>query len=187
MNNKNSILCDSLIRGGICEQGLYCNFCHDIKQQNINPDRLLALKIIFDDDIKNLSEYADNKKEIIYDNLKILCKLCNNCQNHCCVGGYNCCEGAINASIKICRSNMMTGTCPNDSPNKKRRKPDKELINILSNKINFSEDYGGCKNGFHPCDKGIEAICVWEEKKNKNVKIYDIKYEESSSEEFSID
>lgn len=49
----------------------------------------------------------------------VLTKVCYNCSNHKCLGGYNCKKGAISTEYVICYEDLTIGRCSNPCCTKK--------------------------------------------------------------------
>jgi hypothetical protein len=113
MDNKNhkKLLCNNIVNGIKCLYRHKCMFAHELSEQKVDNDRLLAIKIV--SKVNDLS-YVDiyNNKQL-FDEMIILTKECKNCINNKCTGGYNCKYGTCLKELKICYDDLMCGKCIN--------------------------------------------------------------------------
>lgn len=107
---RNNILCVNILQSGKCPHGNKCVFAHSYKEQIINNDKQQALNLLNNNNLKDIDLIEDTK---LYNNLHILTKLCNECVNNICPGGYNCRHGACNEDILICNNDFNKGDCKN--------------------------------------------------------------------------
>jgi hypothetical protein len=107
LNNK--ILCQHILFNNKCIYINNCNYAHSLKEQQIEINRNNAIQLLKNDNLENIN--IINNSELIY-NLMVLCKLCKNCINNKCTGGYNCKFGACNTDILICKKDFLYGNCP---------------------------------------------------------------------------
>jgi hypothetical protein len=105
---NNKILCQHILFNNKCIYINNCNYAHSLKDQQIEKSRNNAIEMIKMDNLENINIINDT--ELIY-NLLILCKLCKNCINNKCTGGYNCKFGACNKDILICKKDFLYGNC----------------------------------------------------------------------------
>jgi hypothetical protein len=127
-NFKNKILCFNMLNNNKCSYENKCMYAHSLQQQYVEPERKKVLNLL---KLDNLSGIDLLNNEIITDNFKILTKLCNECINNLCPGGYNCKYGACNKNILICNNDFEKGDCKN-----------------------FVENFK-CINGYHLTLKGL--------------------------------
>jgi hypothetical protein len=110
-NNKKTMLCQNIINSGKCSYGIKCKFAHNLKDQIIEKRQEVY-------DILNSNEdlsYIDLQKNTnLYRLFLELTKLCNDCNDNKCVGGYNCKQGACNKKYVICYKNLHSNNCDND-------------------------------------------------------------------------
>ena len=113
VQNK-TMLCKNIISHGSCKYKHNCKFAHSIEDQIIDKDRKRAYDIITNKNVDNINIHEDNK---LLENIIQLTKVCSNCENNKCVGGYNCKNGAINKNCVVCINNL-NNICINPSCDK---------------------------------------------------------------------
>lgn len=109
---KKRILCQGMINTGICSYGNKCTFAHNLGEQNVDPIRKLAYSILDSSDDLSHINLAEN--EPLFDAFVALSRLCFNCVENKCLGGYNCSRGAINNEHVICYKDLIFGNCSFD-------------------------------------------------------------------------
>lgn len=116
------MLCINIIKNGSCPYGYRCLYAHNLNEQSIDPLKKKAYDVIksFDDhdqhnkNIIDLSEDDDLAKTFL-----IYTKVCTECKNKKCTGGYNCKFGAISNEYQLCYNDLMYGSCNNFDCKKK--------------------------------------------------------------------
>jgi hypothetical protein len=132
--NKKKILCNSFLKGEVCQYGDKCLYAHSITEQKMDNNRKKAYDIIqneFDLSYLDLGNKIDEESTELLKTLILLTKTCQDCINKKCAGGVNCKFGVYNKSLQICYDDMMNGKC-NDN---------------LCNKVHLT------KRGFNPINK----------------------------------
>ena len=110
------ILCKNIIATGFCSYDKKCKFAHDYDEQLLTNERKKIINIL-NKKHKNNNQNKNIISDKLYNELLILTKLCNNCINNKCVGGYNCKFGACNNNILFCKDNL-SDECINKKCNK---------------------------------------------------------------------
>ena len=88
---KNKILCFNMLNSGTCSYSDKCLYAHSLEEQCIDVSKKTTIEIFKKKDLKDIDLIKDKE---LYNNLVILTKLCNECVNNTCPGGYNCKYGA---------------------------------------------------------------------------------------------
>lgn len=173
--NKKRLLCYSYLNNENCNYSQKCTYAHSLDEQIIDEDKISIYKIIFKSNLNNLSSNYFNNIEDIYKGLIFMSNICHSCKDNNCTGGYNCRNGACNSTIKICKSDLLTGEC---NINKIYEKEiDKTLISKikeydLANNIveNYSDKMIGCQNGYHLTENGLIPFYKYQHNKEDNKK-----------------
>lgn len=107
--NLKKILCHNMITSNICSYGNKCLYAHSLDEQRIDTDKKLAYELMF---TSNDLSHIDLQKDIaLYRSLLRLTKMCENCDNKKCTGGYNCKFGACAKKYHICIKDLNNGDC----------------------------------------------------------------------------
>ena len=107
--NYKKILCKNIHSIGRCVYTNKCLYAHSLDEQNVESIRSIAYDMIKKDiDLSNI-DLSKNKN--LYTNLLILSKLCQQCEDGTCTGGYNCKHGACDKIYVICQIDLNKGTC----------------------------------------------------------------------------
>jgi hypothetical protein len=110
-NNLRKIICFNIIKQKKCNYGNKCMYAHSLEEQKVDQYRIMAYKILKSkSNLSNLNLLEDEK---LYETLIQLTKVCSMCVKGFCSGGYNCRNGAINHSYKICYIDLVSGNCKN--------------------------------------------------------------------------
>lgn len=115
-----TLLCHNMITQHTCRYNNKCKYAHSLDQQQLLPNRKWAYALIksclnADPMLNQTLEYLDpitNKH--LYDELIVLTRVCSQCVNETCHGGYNCRNGAIGKQYKICYHDLLNGKCNRD-------------------------------------------------------------------------
>lgn len=107
--NFKKILCKNINSVGKCIYTNKCLYAHSLDDQNVEPIRAMAYKMIKSND--DLSEIDLTKNKQLYSNLLTLTKLCQHCEQGICTGGYNCKHGACDKIYVVCQTDLTKGTC----------------------------------------------------------------------------
>ena len=113
---KNRILCFNMLNSEDCSYSYKCLYAHSLDEQMINKNRKEALDLL---KVKDLTGTDLIKNKDLRENLTTLTKLCNDCINKACPGGYNCKYGACNKDVLICNTDFQKGDCKNFIEDKK--------------------------------------------------------------------
>lgn len=111
MFKKKRILCFNILNSNTCPYSDKCLYAHSIDTQFVDLQRKRALNLIKskkDMKLINLIEDKTLKKHLL-----VLTRLCNDCMNNVCPGGYNCKYGACIKNILICPNDFKKGDCKN--------------------------------------------------------------------------
>ena len=120
-NKQNSIikyktLCFNMLNFNTCSYGNKCLYAHSLDEQNIDNSKKMTFELL---KLNNLDGVDLIKNKELYNNLLTLTKLCIECANNTCPGGYNCKYGACKKEMLICNIDMQTNNCKNNVENGK--------------------------------------------------------------------
>jgi len=108
INTKKKILCYNMIQYKQCRYGNNCTYAHSLLEQQVNKSRKYMIELIIGNtNLEKLNLLNDN----YLDTLTIFTKLCQQCVNKKCLGGYNCKYGACDVSCCICYEDFIYGNC----------------------------------------------------------------------------
>lgn len=174
-SSKKRLICFSIINNSLCKYNSTCTYAHSISEQKIDLDRLLTYQILFDKNLSNMKFAKSSEKiefnEEIYKNLMLATSICNKCINGNCTGGYNCRNGICHQSIKICKSDFLSGDCVNSVCN--IIVPDDIISKISFDKFEKPAQYIGCINGHHLTSRGLNPYYKYiHQKEVSKKKIY---------------
>lgn len=113
---KNRILCFNVLNSGECSYSHKCLYAHSLDEQSVDTNKNQALELLKELDLSTI-DLVKNKN--LRENLLVLTKLCNDCINNACPGGYNCKYGACNKDVLICSTDFQRGDCKNYIENDK--------------------------------------------------------------------
>lgn len=136
---KNRILCFNMLNSKLCSYSNKCLYAHSLEEQHIDNNKKSAIEIL---KINNLEDIDLIKNKELYNNLLTLTKLCTECVNSTCPGGYNCKYGACNVDILVCNNDLQKGDCKNYVEN------------------------GRCINGHHLTLKNLKPYMTQQSKNN---------------------
>lgn len=102
------ILCNNKLKYGNCNYGSKCMYAHSLSEQHIEPLREKVYNIIKSNTL--LDGQLKNDNELVK-TLILLTKVCEECVNKTCPGGYNCKYGACDKKYQICYNDLMFGKC----------------------------------------------------------------------------
>jgi hypothetical protein len=147
--NHKKILCTSKFLENKCKYDKKCIYAHSLYEQNLEFDRKKAYEIILDDKLKNQCKLF-NLSDDFYRDFIFYTNYCENCKISKCLGGLNCRYGVCNYYFKICKNDLLSGDCINNTKN----------ILIPDNlnkslKYERSESYISCVNGHHLTTRGL--------------------------------
>lgn len=132
---KKKMLCINIIKNGSCPYGYRCLYAHNLDEQSVDPLKKKAYDIIKscgDPNSHNanidLSEDDDLAKTFL-----IYTKVCAECKNKKCTGGYNCKFGTISNEYQLCYNDLMYGSC-NNLDCKKKHITKKGILPIVKHK-----------------------------------------------------
>lgn len=107
-SNSKRLLCNNILVFGNCSYGDKCAYAHSLHEQKKDKAREKAYELI--SDCLNGADYVvDND---IYDDDELLktlislCKVCANCEENRCTGGYNCKFGACDKKFQVCGTDL---------------------------------------------------------------------------------
>lgn len=116
-SNKNvkRMLCKNIIKTGSCGYGSKCEYAHTLNEQIIDATRKQAWEILLSD--TSLENVDIQSNYPLYQAFEELTKLCKQCRNNECIGGYNCDHGVFDEQYQICSQDLNYGACKNLSCN----------------------------------------------------------------------
>lgn len=106
--NKKKILCNNMLKSGICNYKDRCLYAHNYEEQNIDPKKKNLYEIISSDTKLTINL---SKDEQLFHNLLLFTKICSDCEKHKCPGGYNCKYGIFEKKFQICYKDIYNGSC----------------------------------------------------------------------------
>lgn len=107
--NKKKILCQNIINYGSCCYGTKCLFAHKLEEQIIDNNKKQSYDIVMNS--YNLSHIDLQKNYVLYRSLLNLTKLCDQCAENKCKGGFNCKFGSCSKNYQICKKDLEYGNC----------------------------------------------------------------------------
>jgi hypothetical protein len=110
-SNNKKILCFNVLNMNTCSYMNKCIYAHSLEEQTINANRQKIYDLL---DMDVLSHVDLIKESELFNDLNNLTKLCKNCVNNICPGGYNCKYGACNNKFLICYDDLHSGSCKNE-------------------------------------------------------------------------
>jgi hypothetical protein len=145
--NKKRILCKNILKSGICPYNSKCRYAHSYDEQILSPIRQQSYDIIMGK-IDDLSNINLEKETELYQDLLLLCNICENCVKNNCSGGYNCDFGCFKKKYQICEMDLKRGCSDSNCkkiklterglvPYEKRKKIRKRLPEL----IRLNDDY----------------------------------------------
>lgn len=102
-------LCKNMNKQGECMYNNKCLYAHGLNDQKIDFIRKIAYDMIRNNDDLSHIDLLKNKK--LYDCLLSLTKVCEDCINGICTGGYNCKHGVCDRKYIICQTDLNKGSC----------------------------------------------------------------------------
>lgn len=151
--NEKRLICFSTINNELCNYGSNCTYAHSLEEQKIDEDKKFVCQVILDKNLMKFFSMTNPKTDEIYKHLLFVTHLCENCTNKKCTGGYNCRNGINNASLKLCKNDLLTGECLNkiiDIP------VDQKILNkFLGDNFESCDIYRGCINGHHLTQRNL--------------------------------
>lgn len=106
--NQKKMLCNNMLKNKKCTYGNKCMYAHSLEEQNIDFLKKKAYDIIKSEENINLDLSKDDK---LAKTFLQFTKLCNDCKNKVCPGGYNCKYGTMDEKYLICQEDLMSGIC----------------------------------------------------------------------------
>lgn len=165
--SKKRLICYSVVNNTDCTHGDNCTYAHSLDDQKIDTDRLDCYQIILSKDLTNLpSNIIDN----IYRSLLFATSVCDLCIKNKCTGGYNCRNGVCYVSMKVCKSNLLSGDCMNIETTKQI--PINIIDKITSDSFKLADNYIGCVNGHHLTTRGLIPFCQYTQQQEASRKNY---------------
>jgi len=107
--NHKKIMCQNYILNNICTYGDKCLYAHNLDEQRIDIKRKKILNILSSTESLDNQDLHLNRE--LYKELCIFTKLCNECTNKKCTGGYNCKFGAPLEKYLICYEDLNYNNC----------------------------------------------------------------------------
>ena len=111
-NNVKKILCLRKLLSKRCPYINNCSYAHSLNEQKKDQYREIVYNMITSKDRFDDFDLLKNKE--VYMTMLKLTKICNNCINDSCPGGYNCKFGVCRKKYQICYNDLTKGHC-NDS------------------------------------------------------------------------
>lgn len=110
-NNKNikKVLCQNMIKTGVCDYGDKCLYAHTLEEQNMDDHRKEIYNILISND--DISDINLRNDQYLYKSLLEMTRICEKCIKNECKGGYNCKFGACREKYQICFKDLNYGSC----------------------------------------------------------------------------
>lgn len=108
--NKKKILCNNVLNFGKCNYNDKCLYAHSYEEQNVDPQRKQLYDHIKSNDKWEIDLSKDDRTA---KQLMVFTKVCSDCENNKCPGGYNCKYGVMNKKYQICYKDIYYGACDN--------------------------------------------------------------------------
>lgn len=134
--NHKKIMCQNIINNNCCIYQDKCLYAHSLQEQKIDIKRKKIYELLDStDDLSNIEPY---KYKELYKELQIFTKLCNDCMNNKCTGGFNCKFGAPLIKYLVCYDDLNYGNCTDNECTKIHltKRALKPQYNNISTKIN---------------------------------------------------
>lgn len=144
-SNKKRLICYSILNNNKCSYGTNCTYSHSLNDQVIDDEKRYLYQIILDVNLMNFFSLRDSDINIIYKQLLLMTQICTKCINNECTGGFNCRNGVLHASLKICKNDLLSGSCLN----KTNEIP---INNFYIEKISSNSQECSSYNNFTKCD-----------------------------------
>lgn len=106
--NQKKLLCNNMLKYNKCSYNDKCMYAHNIEEQNVEYYKKKAYDIIKSNSYVNIDLSKDYK---LANTFKLFTKICPDCVNKTCPGGYNCKFGVIDEKYIICYNDLMYGNC----------------------------------------------------------------------------
>lgn len=110
--NQKKILCNNILKYHKCTYGNKCLYAHSLDEQNVDYIKKKAYDIIRSSENINIDLSKDEKLSKIF--LQFT-KICDDCKNKVCPGGYNCKYGTVDEKYQTCYDDIMTGNCTKEN------------------------------------------------------------------------
>lgn len=114
--NHKKIMCQNIINNNCCIYQDKCLYAHNLQEQKIDIKRKRIYELLDSND--GLSNIEPYKYKELYKELQIFTKLCNDCINNKCTGGFNCKFGSPLVKYLICYDDLNYGNCTENECNK---------------------------------------------------------------------
>lgn len=136
--NHKKIMCQNFIDNNICIYMDKCLYAHNLQEQIIDIKRKKIFELLDSIDVLPNIDYITHKE--IYKELNIFTKLCNDCINNKCTGGFNCKFGSPLQKYLVCYDDLNYGNCKDNNCNRIHltKKGFNPQYNNISKKINNS-------------------------------------------------
>ncbi|ARF09321.1 hypothetical protein Catovirus_2_270 [Catovirus CTV1] len=106
--NQKKMLCNNILKNKKCTYGNKCMYAHNLEEQNVDFIKKKAYDILNSSENINIDLSKDEK---LAKTFLQFTKLCDECKNKVCQGGYNCKYGTIDEKYLICHEDLMNGVC----------------------------------------------------------------------------
>ncbi len=136
--NHKKILCNNYINNNTCQHGLKCSYAHNLEEQNIDAYRQKTLDILNSNDDLSYIDFTQFQYKILMKDLLTYTKLCDNCINKKCTGGYNCKYGTCLQKYLICYDDLNYNYCT--TKNCEKIHLSKRNLKPILNKIYYTID-----------------------------------------------
>jgi len=104
------LLCRLMTAHKYCNRGPDCAYAHTLREQELEPGRLIAIRMMLDCSLACPEDQID----LVYHEALSMCRLCDSCVKKECTGGYNCYNGACHRDLLVCCDDIFAGSCENE-------------------------------------------------------------------------
>jgi hypothetical protein len=147
--NFKKLLCNNILTIGKCCYGNNCLYSHSLNEQKMEPVREKAYNIIrqcINNETSNINiNINDDLNKDLNKAFTQLTKICLQCVQNKCPGGYNCKYGVVNKIYQICYddlyNNCLNNNCQMVHLSKANIKIKENKIYNLSTNITFKNKY----------------------------------------------
>ncbi len=136
--NHKKILCNNYILNNTCQHGSKCSYAHNLEEQNIDAYRQKTLDILNSNEDLSYIDFTQFQYKILMKDLLTYTKICENCINKKCTGGYNCKYGTCLEKYLICYDDLNYNHCT--TKNCEKIHLSKRNLKPILNKIYYTID-----------------------------------------------
>lgn len=144
-SKNKSLLCKNIIENGKCSYGKKCMYAHSKQEQELTEKRKMAFDII--QNKIDLKEIDLDKNVPLYNELIILTRVCEKCEENKCYGGLNCKFGSPSKDFVICADDLIFNNCSKENCTEIHLTDfGLKISEIVENTFNFIGNFIGHRN-----------------------------------------